>query len=36
VVPGLFETLKWHEQIPFRFLFEFSMLQPTAVEMKLK
>jgi hypothetical protein len=34
VVPGLFETLKWHEQIPFRFLFEFSMVQPTAVEMK--
>ena len=34
VVPGLFETLKWHEQIPFQFLFEFSMVQPTAVEMK--
>jgi hypothetical protein len=32
VVPGLFETLRWHEQIPFRFLFEFSMLQPTAIE----
>lgn len=34
VMPGLFESLRWHEQIPFRFLFEFSMLHPTAVEMK--
>jgi len=33
VVPGLFESLKWHEQLPIRFLFEFSMARPTAVEM---
>lgn len=25
VVPGLFEKEKWDKQIPFRFLFEFSM-----------
>ena len=34
VVPGLFESLRWQDQIPIRFLFEFSMLQPTALEMK--
>lgn len=33
VVPGLFDVLKWHEQIPIRFLFEFSMVRPTALEM---
>ena len=33
VVPGLFESLKWHEQVPIRFLFEFSMAKPTAIEM---
>ncbi len=33
VVPGLFESLKWHEKIPIRFLFEFSMRGPTAVEL---
>ena len=33
VVPGLFESLKWHEQVPIRFLFEFSMARPTAIEM---
>ena len=33
VVPGLFESLKWHELIPIRFLFEFSMERPTAIEM---
>ena len=32
VVPGLFESLKWHEQVPIRFLFEFSMERPTAIE----
>jgi hypothetical protein len=34
VVPGLFESLKWHEQIPLRFLFEFSMERPTALELE--
>jgi hypothetical protein len=34
VVPGLFESLKWHEQIPIRFLFEFSMERPTAFELE--
>ena len=33
VVPGLFENLKWHEQIPIRFLFEFSMERPTSLEL---
>ena len=33
VVPGLFESLKWHEQVPIRFLFEFSMERPTALEL---
>jgi len=33
VVPGLFESLRWHEQIHIRFLFEFSMENPTAVEL---
>ena len=33
VIPGLFEGLKWHEQIPLRFLFEFSMERPTALEL---
>ncbi len=33
VVPGLFESLKWHEQVPIRFLFEFSMKNPTALEL---
>ena len=33
VIPGLFENAKWHEQIPFRFIFEFSMERPTALEM---
>jgi hypothetical protein len=33
VVPGLFESLKWHEQVPIRFLFEFSMEKPTALEL---
>ena len=32
VIPGLFENVKWHDQIPFRFVFEFSMERPTAVE----
>ena len=36
VVPGLFESLKWHEQIPIRYLFEFSMERPTALEMVSK
>ena len=34
VMPGLFESLKWHEQIPIRFLFEFSMERPTAFELE--
>jgi hypothetical protein len=33
VVPGLFESLKWHEKIPIRYLFEFSMERPTALEL---
>jgi hypothetical protein len=33
VVAGLFESLKWHEQIPIRYVFEFSMERPTALEM---
>jgi hypothetical protein len=32
VIPGLFENVKWHDQIPFRFIFEFSMERPTALE----
>jgi len=32
VIPGLFENVKWLDQIPFRFIFEFSMERPTAVE----
>jgi hypothetical protein len=32
VIPGLFENVKWHDQIPFRFVFEFSMERPTAFE----
>jgi hypothetical protein len=34
VIPGLFEGLKWHEQIPLRYLFEFSMERPTALELE--
>jgi hypothetical protein len=34
VVRGLFENAKWHEKIPFRFLFEFSMERPTALKLK--
>lgn len=34
VVRGLFENAKWHEKIRFRFLFEFSMERPTALEVK--
>jgi hypothetical protein len=34
VVRGLFEIAKWDEQIPFRYLFEFSMERPTALEIK--
>jgi hypothetical protein len=33
VVRGLFEQAKWHEKIPIRYVFEFSMVQPTALEM---
>jgi hypothetical protein len=33
VVPGLFENLKWYEHVPIRFLFEFSMERPTAIEL---
>ncbi len=31
---GLFEKAKWDEQIPFRYLFEFSMERPIALEIK--
>jgi hypothetical protein len=34
VVPGLFESLKWHERIPLRFIFEFSMERPTALALE--
>ncbi len=34
VVPGLFEELKWHERIPIRYSFEFTMKNPTAVELQ--
>jgi hypothetical protein len=34
VVPRLFEMLKWHEQIPIRYLFEFSMVEPVIAEME--
>lgn len=30
VVPGLFEDRGWDRQIPFKYLFEFSMRNPTA------
>ena len=33
VIPCLFENVKWRDQIPFRFAFEFSMERPTALEM---
>jgi hypothetical protein len=32
VVRGLFEQAKWHEKIPIRYVFEFSMERPTALE----
>jgi hypothetical protein len=32
VVPGLFESMKWHERMPIRFILEFSMERPTAIE----
>ena len=34
VVPGLFEKNKWDEQIPFRFIFEFSIENPASFEVK--
>ena len=33
VVPGLFENMGWHNQIPIRYVFEFSMQKPTALEL---
>jgi hypothetical protein len=30
--PGLFEQAKWHERIPFKFIFEFSMERPSSFE----
>ena len=33
VVRGLFESAKWDERINFRYLFEFSMEKPMALEM---
>jgi hypothetical protein len=32
VVPGLFEDKGWDKQIPFNYLFEFSMKNPTSFE----
>ena len=32
VVPGLFEEKGWDRQIPFKYLFEFSMRNPTVYE----
>ncbi len=36
VIPRLFESLKWHERIPFRFMFEFCMKRPCAVALEEK
>jgi hypothetical protein len=32
VVPGLFDSMKWHDKLPIRYLFEFSIERPTAIE----
>ncbi len=32
VVPGLFDELEWDKQIPFNFLFEYSIKNPTSFE----
>ena len=32
VEPGLFERQGWDKRIPFNFLFEFSMVNPTSFE----
>ncbi|RJR34056.1 MAG: DUF2124 domain-containing protein [Desulfobacteraceae bacterium] len=29
VVPGLFEEKEWHTRVPFKYIFEFSMKNPT-------
>ncbi|OGP65230.1 MAG: hypothetical protein A2170_03450, partial [Deltaproteobacteria bacterium RBG_13_53_10] len=34
VVAGLFEEKKWDEKITFKYLFEFSMRNPTAYELE--
>jgi hypothetical protein len=34
VVPGLFEEKGWNRQIPFKYLFEFSMRNPTVYEVE--
>jgi hypothetical protein len=34
VVPGLFEEKGWDKQIPFKYLFEFSMKNPTSFEVE--
>ena len=34
VEPGLFEGKGWSKQIPFNYLFEFSMEQPTSFEVE--
>ena len=34
VVPGLFEEKGWDKQIPFKYLFEFSMKHPTSFEVE--
>jgi hypothetical protein len=34
VVPGLFEKKGWDKQIPFKYLFEFSMKHPTSFEVE--
>jgi hypothetical protein len=34
VEPGLFEAQGWDKRIPFNFLFEFSMVNPSSFEVK--
>ena len=34
VAPGLFEKMDWDKKIPFRFIFEFEMRNPTAFEVE--
>jgi hypothetical protein len=34
VVAGLFEEKEWHTRIPFKYIFEFSMRNPTVYKME--